>query len=129
MKTDVQLLITALTTERNSLDKAISALKMITTEKPAPVAQKVARPRRRTRTFLSPELKQAIVARMQQASHGDMRRAAASAAREFGSTPGHIYLKWHTWERDGIAATQDGVNGNRAITTTETLHAPDLVMA
>ena len=127
MKTDVQLLITALTTERNSLDKAISALRAISPEKPAPVAQKVAR--RRTRTFLSPELKQAIVARMQQASHGDMRRAAASAAREFGSTPGHIYLKWHTWERDGIAATQDGVNGNRAITTTETLHAPDLVMA
>lgn len=112
MKTDVKALIAALTTERNSIDRAITHLRALSPE-PAqaiPVAPRnagvVRRARRKTRTHLSAETKRAIVLRMQGASN--LAREAKACAREFGGSALTIYTGWKAWER------AYGLNGNVA---------------
>lgn len=100
MRNDVKTLIDALTTERNAIDRAIAGLKNMSdmkTEAPAPAAKRTKT--RRTRTFLSDETKQQIVAAMRGAEYGNLRSAANRCAREFGGSPNTIYLGWQRWSR------------------------------
>ena len=110
MKTEVKTLIAALTTERNSIDRAITALKaMSDSGEPKPVATAKARTRAKEakpRTFLSDEVKRQIVLRMQ--GSPNLWATARLCAREFGAVATTVNTSWRVWQQ------QLGMNGNVA---------------
>ena len=100
MRTDVKSLISALTTERDSLDRAIASLRAISNgaepEKVAPVRRVKARPRRSDR--IPDDVRAEVVAQMRQ-SGGSMISAARRVSRQFGLHPMTVYSGWKVWAR------------------------------
>lgn len=113
MKTDVQTLIAALTTERNSLDRAISALQAIAPEKSAaPIAPVVRRRKITARTAISNDVKRAASARMSTASStgGNLLNEAKAVARQYAVNYRTVYTSWRTWSRllDAVPVPSNG---------------------
>lgn len=113
MKTDVQTLIAALTTERNSLDRAIVALQAISgngaTAQTAPkstsgpIKHRRPAPRRKP---LSEEAKADIVARLTRAADtfGGITAMSRVLAREYGANAGSLLTNWRMWQRNMVAS-------------------------
>lgn len=78
MRTDVQTLIAALTTERDSLTRAIEGLKNIRTSEPKPVVAAVVKPGRKKGYKFSAEARARMRAG-QQRRHAAARAALANA--------------------------------------------------
>ena len=107
MRNDVKTLITALTTERNSLDRAITALKAMTDAQESVTAPVTThggarrQPRGRARQYLSLETWRGIGQRMLLASmsnqRGAMQRVAGECALEYGCRPRTIAQQWRAW--------------------------------
>lgn len=105
--TDVKLLISALTTERNAIDRAISGLQQmseIRASKTTPKPERVQRApsKQKHRMKLSADVKAQIVARMASASHRS--RMAETLAKEFGAPYHTIQSGWRRWQ----TATDNG---------------------
>lgn len=97
MRNDVKTLIGALTTERNSIDRAIQALSAMSEPKAEakPLARVGARKARR-RIRMTDELKVAIAVRMN-AANGSLANAARELADEYGANFSTIYTSWQRW--------------------------------
>jgi hypothetical protein len=130
MKTDVQTLIAALTTERDALDRAIVALRQIRTGEPPRMAEPSARrPRHASkriyskRIHLSDHQKTEIVAALKTAPKGQKTEMTRELARRFGIPLSTIQTGWLRWETELTArqATQRlNHNGDDAARFSET---------
>lgn len=118
MRNDVKTLIEALTTERNSIDRAIGALMKMSdmkTEAPAPVVKRTKT--RHTRTPLTLDQKADIANAMSQCApgRGQLFAAAKVLARRHGCSPATIYTGWKKWvgfEAPVVDAASPEANGN-----------------
>lgn len=102
MKTDVRLLIEALTTERNSIDRAISGLKAMSALRgeAAPVSKPRPRGRKKRHLLSRAERTQALT----QIERGD---TVAAVAREFKVHPMTLYKM-----RSRAVKNQNGTSAN-----------------
>lgn len=124
MKTEVKTLIAALTTERDSIDRAIAGLKAL-----SPVAQadtpSIAKPAKRVAKHrnknITEEAKRFAVDAMLSAPEGEsMMRASKRVSRQTGIKALTIYTGWKTWKAK--------LNGGTA-TTTATEPAQEMAIA
>lgn len=100
MRTEVKTLIAALTTERNSIDRAIAALKnMSDGAEPTPAVKRTREPKRRV--FLPDEAKAAIAQQMADAQPGTLAVVAKRMSREYGAPYNTIYTRWQMWGKNG----------------------------
>lgn len=100
--TDVKVLIAALTTERNAIDRAITGLKAMSEMRATPSASapkvKTARTRApKTRMRFSEDTKAEIVARMAVASNQSV--TARILAHQFGVSFNTIQSGWKRWQK------------------------------
>ena len=111
MRTEVKTLIAALTTERNSIDRAIAALKQMS-DSGEPAPQRVTAPVRRVKRHRASPVpmaaRRALVDAMSTAE--DKWRTARRLATEYGLSPRTIRSGWLRWERE----VNQGQNGNVA---------------
>ena len=114
MPTQIKEVLHVLTTQRDALDRAITALAAVTNGRaPTGPVQPTATRRRRktTRVHLNAEEKRACVVGMRLATgFGEKQAAAERLARQFGASPNTITCSWITWEKSAksngaIAAT------------------------
>lgn len=101
MRTEVQTLIAALTTERDSIDRAITALRAMSDAPPT------VRATTRTRQWLPVSIKREIVQRMLAAKATGERGAVALEARQcaqdFGCRANTVRQNWMHWHvGDGL---------------------------
>lgn len=111
MRTDVQTLIAALTTERNSIDRAIASLKQMSDSGEPKTKASAPRPRKQRRQTILPEAKAEIVTRMEGSNNKFF--TAKTLGHEYGLKAQTIYTSWNKW-KDAAS------NGN--------MPAPDPVM-
>lgn len=97
MRTDVKTLIAALTTERDSIDRAISGLKALSPAAQADATPNAVKHTRRTRMRISDETKREIVAAM--ITSTNKAQTARKWAKVTGAQVSTIAMCWNTWRR------------------------------
>lgn len=108
MRNDVQTLIAALTTDRDSLTRAIESLQQISSlveTTPTPDRHRAPMKKAKRLVYLAAPIKAAIIARMALATN--QSETARELSQEYGTRVNTIMSNWKKW-RHAAAASDNG---------------------